>query len=196
MTPLSSLTKKTGAHFGQIILSTLRADGSFNFNASLTSNREIYHGGERADPRTCLATDRRLRQGDREVSRQTPRHGHALQEVGEAHFSMILHSPGSASGHGYGRHWLPSMERGPTMQVERFVYSCRTHVDSTLVHKLVASWGTYTELLRFRIVSTAWSDVETPYEVLEHRIWEIAAGHERKFRSSVCQHVADCQVVP
>ena len=90
---------------------------------------------------------------------------------------MILHSPGSASGHGFGRHWLPSMERGPTKQVERFACSCPTHVDSTLVYKLVTSCGTYTELLRFRFVSTAWSNVETPYEVLEHRIWEITTGY-------------------
>ena len=49
-------------------------------------------------------------------------------------------------------------------------------MDSTAVRKWVASWSTYTELESFRCVSTTWSHVETPYEVLEHLIWEIAAG--------------------
>ena len=34
-------------------------------------------------------------------------------------------------------------------------------------------------------MSTTWSHVETPYEVLEHLIWEIAAGYGRRF-SELC----------
>ena len=33
------------------------------------------------------------------------------------------------------------------------------------------------------------------YEVLEHRIWEIAAGYERWFRSCVWQHLVGCRDV-
>ena len=68
---------------------------------------------------------------------------------------------------------------------------CVLPMDSTLVHRGIASCGTYTELRRLRCVSKAWSNVETPYEVLEQSIWETAAGYEMKFRSSVWQRVVE-----
>ena len=65
-------------------------------------------------------------------------------------------------------------------------------MDSTLEHKLVASWCAYTELRRLQCVSKTWNNVETPYDVLEHCIWVIAAGYGRRFRSCVWEHVAEC----
>ena len=44
------------------------------------------------------------------------------------------------------------------------------------VQTWIASWNTHTEVRRLSCVARGWSRIETPYEVLQHRLWEIAPG--------------------
>ena len=54
----------------------------------------------------------------------------------------------------------------------------REHATELTVQTWIASWDTQTEVRRLRCVSREWSRTETPYEVLQHRTWEIASGYE------------------
>ena len=50
------------------------------------------------------------------------------------------------------------------------------------IRDLLANWNTQTEVRRIRCVARGWSRIETPYGVLQHRIWEIADRNEAMFR--------------